>query len=1036
MKYYLLSILTFAYVILFAQETSTQKLNENYGYALGQGLFENGLYGPSRQSIEAFLGQDSRPFFEPCNRQKTVLEIDAAISALRLNAIDAETNIKRCIQYHYNKPEAIPAVLEYASFCYNQGKYDDAIVYYDKISDPISLTEIEMSELAFKKGYSHFINKQFKEAISEFSMAKELRNTYFYSNNYYYGMCQYFENNYNGAIESFKRAANSELYSKQIPYYLSQIYFAQKDYDKLISYGEQKINNNLSENINEIRLLLGQAYYNRNDFDRALPHLEYYESHTEKLSAEEFYQLAFTQYKLNRYDKAKHNFLELSNLDSKMGQLSNYYLADCLIKTGDKNSARSAIKKVANMSYDLNMKEEATFNYGKLSAELGSEREAINVLIDIKENSRYYSESQELINDILVNSGDYTNSIKIIESLPRLTDKIKKTYQSIALKLGTQYYAEGNEKETMVYLQKSLKYTLDRNYTAQAYYWQGQIKNTDGNYEESIKLIDQYFELSNGVNDLPADAASYMGHYVQGYNYLKTKNFKNAELQFKNAIVGININREEIKNDHVLNRVLPDAFIRAGDCLFKSRNFSEAKKFYDQAISRKQGGYVYAMYQRGLIEGLTNQMEEKISTMGEIIANHSMSEYGDDATIQTGDTYLALGDNEKAATFFIDAISKYGAKSAFYNEAHLKLGLINYNRGDFANAMYYYKKVVATNPSPTERSEALKAIQEIYIDNIVSADSYLKYLDTIGYKMSGLGIDSLTYHLAYAIFNNADYPKASETFGDYLVKFPLGYYKNDARYYRAESNNVLKAYTKSLQDYESILKDGFNKYYNKSLYKAALIAFNYTQDFDKALKYYKEYEGLVDDLGEKFQCQYGALKSAFKLGKDSDVLSYGQKVIDNAASAKDEKAIAHYYIAKTYLKQNNIDLATKSFAVVESLGSNNQAAEARYMLAEFYFKQNQLDKAEKQCNYANDKNANYPFWIAKSLLLLFDVYVAKNDLLNARAAVEAVVDNFKDDASLINQANAKLEVLKVKEVNANRVKPKTGKLDLLPKKGN
>lgn len=1036
MKYYFLSILTFTYVILSGQETNLQKQDAVNQNIIGQALFEDALYGPAKITLKEVEKKNTRPLFEPIRRLSTMAEIDAAIAGLRLNTPDAEKNIKRVIQYHYNKPEAVPAILEYASFCYNNEKYEDAIAYYDKITDPLALTEIEMSELAFKKGYSHFINKQFKAAINEFSIAKELRNTYFYSNNYYYGMCQYFENNYNGAIESFKRAANSDVYSKQIPYYLCQIYFAQKDYDKLISYGEQKITTSSTENINEIRLLLGQAYYNRNDFDRALPHLEFYESHTEKLSAEEFYQLAFTQYKLNRCDKAKDNFLELSNLDSKMGQLSNYYLADCLIKTGDKNSARSAIKKVAGMSYDFNMKEEATFNYGKLSAELGSEREAINVLIDIKENSRYYTEAQELINDILVNSGDYTNSIKIIESLPRLTEKIKLTYQSIALKLATQYYVDGNEKETVIHLDKSLKYPLDRNYTAQAYYWQAQLKNTDGKYDESIKLMEQYFDLSNGINDLPQDAAAYMGHYVQGYNYLKTKDYKNAELQFKNAIVGININREDIKNDYVLNRVLPDAFIRAGDCLFKSRNFAEAKKFYDQAISRKQGGYVYALYQRGLIEGVTGQMEDKIATMTEITTKHTNSEYADDAMMQVADTYMALGDREKAASFYIDVVSKYGTKSSYYNEAHLKLGLVNYNRGDFTNAMYYYKKVIASNPSPSERAEALKAIQEIYIDNLASADGYLKYLDTIGYQVSGLAKDSLTYNLALAIFNNADYPNANESFSEYLTKFPLGYYKNDARYFRAESNNVLKNYSKSLQDYEMILKDGYNKYYNKSLYKAALIAFNYTQDFDKALKYYKEYEGIADDVGEKFQSQYGALRSAFKLGKDAEVLAYGQKVIENGASAKDEKAIAHYYMAKTYAKQNNVEQAIKSFGIVESLGSNNQAAEARYMLAEYYFKQNLINKAEKQCNYANDKNANYPYWIAKSLLLLSDVYVAKNDLLNARAAIEAVLDNFKDDASLINQANAKLDALKIKEVNANRVKPKTGKLDLLPKKGN
>ena len=59
----------------------------------------------------------------------------------------------------------------------------------------------------------------------------------------------------------------------------------------------------------------------------------------------EFYQLAFCQYKLGDCEKAKTNFLELSNLDSRMGQMANYYLADCYIKLNDRNSARSAFRK-------------------------------------------------------------------------------------------------------------------------------------------------------------------------------------------------------------------------------------------------------------------------------------------------------------------------------------------------------------------------------------------------------------------------------------------------------------------------------------------------------------------------------------------------------------------------------------------------------------------------------------------------------------------------------------------------------------------
>lgn len=1031
-------VLSLIFFVLFllkvaGQETTFSRIERIHDLTAND-LFFSQNYGSSAAIMEKFLSDEKMPFFQPSERTSNVVSIDQCIALLRINSPDAEYKVKKLINENFNKAEFLPLILELASYYYNAGKYDDALDYYSYIEDAALLSDGDLSEVSFKKGYSYFISQKFHEAKKEFTRTKELRNQYYYPSNYYYGMCQYFDNDYNGAVESFKRAANSDLYANQIPYFLCQIYFVQKDFDKLISYGEQKISAKNTDNVKDIRLLLGQAYYQKGEYERSLTHLEYYEANTEKLSAEEFYQLAFTQYKLDKCEKAKNNFLELTNVEGKMGQLANYYLADCLIKTGDKTSARAAFKKVSAMDFDLSMKEEALFNYGKISAELGSDREAINVLMNIDDNSRFYSESQKIINDILSNSGDYVNSIKIIESLPKLSESIKKTYQNLSLRQGIQYYQEGNFSESKNYLERSLKNNLDRNYTSQALYWISQIDANEFRFEESIKKLEEYFEMSNGLSDLPEESSPYIGHYAQGYNYLRKKEYKKAELQFKNSIVGININREDIKNDYILNRILPDAFIRAGDCLFKSRDFDAAKSFYDQAISRKQGGYVYAMYQKGLIEGLRGEFVKKLETMSEIVTRNPQSEFCDDAFVQMGETHLALGDREAAAVDYINLLSKYGRKTPYYNTGQMKLGLINYNRGDFNKALYYYKSVVTSDPSPEERIEALTSIQEIYIENMANSAAYLKYLDSLpngGFQ--GISIDSLTYHLAYTLFGNNQYEASVASFGDYLSSYPTGYYKNDARYHRAEANNVLKEYGKSLMDYEAIVADGPGKYYQRSVYKASLIAYNFTTDFEKSLRYYKLYETLTDDVGEVFEAQFGALKSAFKLSRENDIIAFGEKVVSNAASTREEKASAYYYLGKTYYKMNNTEKAIATFDKMEKLINNNQSAEARYTLAEIQFKSGNVDQAEKQINYANEKNNNYPYWIAKGLMLLSDVYVSKSDLLNARAALEAVIENFKDDAILLTQANAKLEELKLKEKDANRIKPKTDKIGIIEK---
>ncbi len=1036
MKYCILSILLCTFCWLNAQLPGYGQEGWSEHIASTSSI-EDELYGNPRLQLfrQELLFQ--RPGFPLHERTVQVQETEKAIASLRLNAPDAEVNLVNWIQSQYNKAGIIPAILELASYYYNNGRYDEAITYYDKINDLNQLSDLELSELSFKKGYCFFVNKQFGQAKTTLAKTRELRDMYFHHTNYYYGMCQYFEKDYSGAVESFKRASNSGTYAGHIPYIIAQIYFAQKDFDKLLTYGEHKIGDKNTDNVKDIRLLLGQSYFLKGDYKRALPHLEFYESRTEKLSAEEFYQLAFTQYKLDNCEKAKSNFLELTQLETRMGQMASYYLADCYIKLGDRNSARSALRRVSNMDFDPAMKEEAKFNYGKISAELGSEREAINTLTETSESSRFYNESQEIINDILVNSNDYLNSLRIIESLKKPSDKIIKTYQMIALRQAIQYIEDGKSEQAGALLDKAVLYTLDRNYHCQTLYWKGKLAHDGGDLAASINHLDSYFGIANGVNDLPDESAQFMAHYIQGYNFLRSKLYKKAELQFKNAVVGINIQREGIKNDFVMNRILPDAFIRTADCLFRQNEYEGALDFYEQAAARKQGGFVYAMYQKALIQGLLKQADAKIATLLDIVKTNSSSEYGDDATYQLGETYLEKTSLDTSLFYFQKVIKDYGSKTSYANSARIKSGLIYFNKGEAAKALQEYKGVMKSNPSPAERSTSLKAIEEIYVDHMANSKAYLKYLDSIPATEKGsISLDSLTYHLAVNIFNNSQYEAAVNSFSEYLSNFPLGYYKNDARYYRAESNNVLKIYPASLQDYEAIINDGETRYKQKSIYKAALIAYHYTEDFEKALKYYKQSEMVSGDAGELFQSQYGALKSAFRLAKNMDIIEYGKKVIQNTAATKDERSAAHYYLAKTYLKMGETENAVPSLTFVDQNTNNNQGAESRYLLAEIQFNKKEYTQAEQQCHYANEKNGNYPYWIAKSLLLITDIYYQKEDLLNARAAVEAVLENFVEDADIIKLANEKLNKIKVKEAETNRIKSGNEPFDLQKKTKN
>lgn len=115
------------------------------------------------------------------------------------------------------------------------------------------------------------------------------------------------------------------------------------------------------------------------------------------------------------------------------------------------------------------------------------------------------------------------------------------------------------------------------------------------------------------------------------------------------------------------------------------------------------------------------------------------------------------------------------------------------------------------------------------------------------------------------------------------------------------------------------------------------------------------------------------------------------------------------------------------FKQVVQYTDNEQTAEARYLLAEMDFRDGKLDESEAACRNAFGESAAYPFWVAKSLILLSDVLVKKEDLFNAKAALEAVVENFTEDEALVAEAQAKIKAIEQIEGQQNRLtKPQEG----------
>ena len=566
--------------------------------------FDQGLYGRCLRSADRYIKKYHENSFDQLVLEAELYKLKSGLRLGRsdmLNTVLAFSN-----QY---KPEAISdqAILLLGEHAYENKEYDEAIEYLGLI-DGRALSPEDKSALNFKLGYVLFIKKEFDRAASLFKLNLAIRDKYYYPSNYYYGMTQYFNEDYAGAIKSFERVSTSSFYKDYIPYYITQIYFSTKEYAKVIGYGNQAINTVTVLNKTEIRQLIGQALFETGDYAAAIPHLAYVEANTEKLRTDDFYQLGMAYYYSDRYEEAIPILLQIRNETGVKGHHANYYLAQCYLKAGDKVSARNSLMMASQRDEVVAIATEATFHYGRLSAEAGDDAEAIRVLQTIPIASPEYALAHETMAGILTNTNDYSLAITELEAMSSLSPVLKEAYQKVCLYRAEQMIQEGKRTDADDLLDKSLTQPINKNIEARAYFWKGEISHLENQFDESIKWYDKYFTLALNASDLPFNQSISIASYTQGYNYLRMDNFKSAKQYFEKTVNGL---EKHATISQVKEQVYTDAVLRAGDCNFKLNQYDNATTYYLIAIANNYSGSDYAKYQVALIKGLQNLRTEK-----------------------------------------------------------------------------------------------------------------------------------------------------------------------------------------------------------------------------------------------------------------------------------------------------------------------------------------------------------------------------------------------------------------------------------------
>lgn len=988
---------------LYSQPVATQE-NSKETLRTAMELFNAGKYG---SAIYEF--QKLQEMADPGSVFADEADYHISVCYLEMGNKKGRGMLEAYIKDSPESPQINNAYFRLGSADFNQKRYKQALVAFKKV-DKYKLTGKELEEYSFKSGFCNLEAGNNDVAKVFFAGLKDKPGTFSDASKYYWAHINYLEGKYDLALQEFEKLEKTAQYAAIIPYYKAQIFFAQEKYEQVVEVAPPLMDRATEDRKIELSKVIGVSYYQLKRYKEAMPYIEIYLK-SKEITVQQYYVAGFCYDKQGQTDKAIQNMEKAAKGKDALAQNAYYELAGLYIKKGDKQRAMMAFQNASNLNFDPKIREDALFQYAKITYELDYSpfNEAIKAFdryISEYPNSEKNDVAYDYLVKVFMTTRNYKDALVSLEKIKVKSPSIKKAYQRVAMNRGIEYFRDLKFNEAIQLFNKSLEYGDQNNeLRALAYYWRGDANFRLGNTDEAVTDYKR-FQNVPGASKLKEYAIS---NYNIAYTLFNKEEYESAIPWFMKYLEG----RPDKKS--ALNT---DAYNRLGDCYFADSRYSEAVTNYDLAYQAGSSDSDYSLFQKAFCHGLMNDNKLKITELSKLQSQFPESNYIDDALFETGKSYERTQDDSKAVANYESIISRFPA-SPYKPKALVQLGLLAYNRNDYIASVGYYKQVVENYPNSPEAKGALAGIRNNAVENNKVSD-YISYTKKLGQSAapSDNEQDSLTYYAAEKLYMAKD-PRAKEELRKYLENFPTGSFALNVHFYKAETEFRDNEPAAAIISYDYILAQPDNIFTENSLIRASEIAYQ-TGDFRKSLGYYERLETVSNNNNNKLLSLAGRLRCHYELKEFDAVSKIGWKIrsMDKIPPELDREA--SYKSAKAYVELNDPAKALPLWRKLATDSKSLEGAEAKYRLCEYYYTNNKLKEAENEVMDFIEKNTPHQFWLAKSFILLAHVYENQNDLFQAVNTLKSVIANYEQkDDGILDEANQYLRMLETKESPAS-----------------
>ncbi len=918
------------------------------------------------------------------------------ICAIHLNQNNADELMEKFVAEYPTSSKQNQAYTEVAQYYFEQGKFPQAVQYFDKVHEN-TLTYEETEKFNFQKGYAYFTTDNKKDAASYFNKVVNSKE-YGTQANYYLGFMQYEGNNYQEANKYFQKLVGEEKYSDKLSYFKADMNFKSGDFQKAIDEGLVAMPNSNASEKSELNKIIGESYFNMQQYDKALLYLKEYKGKKGKWSNTDFYQLGYTYYQQKEYENAILQFNKIIYGKDSVAQNGYYHLGECYFKTDKKQQALNAFKSASEMDFDKKIQEDANLNYAKLSYEIGNSYQSVpdvlSAFLTKYPNSPSKNEIETLLINSYITSKNYEDALALLEK--NNSDENKVAYQKVTFYRGIELYTDGSYKDALAIFKKSIATPRDEKFTARATFWKGETEYGLNNFNEALLSFKQFVGYTEAKNTPEFKNINYNIAYA----YFKQKEYEQAGNYFQSFI-------DANKDDKVR---LNDSYLRLGDSRFVTSKYWPAMDAYNKAIEMKGIDADYAAFQKALSYGFVSRNDKKIDDFNKFLANFKTSQYRDDALFELGNTHVTENKTDLAIKTYDQLLTEF-KNGSFASKAILRQGLVYYNAQKEEQAIAKFKKVAADYPRTPEALEAVSTARLIYMDN-GKVDEYASWVKTLDFvAVSDADLDNDTYEAAEKQFLQNNTKQAISSLSSYVSKFPNGIHALNANFYLAQSYYTDGIEINAIPNYEYVIDKTRNEFTEQSLARLCEIHLK-KEDYAKAIPVLIRLETEADFPQNVTFAQANLMRAYYDEKDYANAVVYADKVLANPKTDNKVKSDAQIIVARAAIQVNDEAKARVTYAKLLTIAKGELAAEALYYDSYFKNKDGKYEDSNKTVQKLAKDYSGYKYFGAKGLIVMAKNYYKMKDNFSATSILDSVIKNFTTYPDVVTEAQAELDIIK------------------------